>query len=152
MDEEAVLVCSPRIVPVDKISCREWLAAQKLIHDDTPHPGANFPDWNDVLTATRAPVVRDSGLHINSTSAVILAALSGQGVAIVRRALVQQLLTDGQLVQLHPNTRWPLAWSYYIVTPQHAVMRPEVKVFNDWLIADVLAEITTISAMMPAHK
>lgn len=83
---------------------------------------------------------------------MILAALSGQGVTIVRRALVQQLLNDGQLVQLHPDTRWPLTWSYYIVTPQHAVMRPAVNVFNDWLIADVLAEIATISAMMPAHK
>jgi LysR family transcriptional regulator, glycine cleavage system transcriptional activator len=31
-------------------------------------------------------------------------------------------------------------------------MRPEVKIFNDWLIADVLAEIAAISAMMPAHK
>lgn len=83
---------------------------------------------------------------------MILAALSGQGVAIVRRALVQQLLTDGQLVQLHPNVRWPLTWSYYIVTPQHAAMRPEVKIFNDWLMADVQAEIHTISDMIPAHK
>ena len=152
MDEEAVLVCSPLLVPTEKISCGEWLATQKLIHDDTPHHGANFPSWDDVLNATHAPAARESGLHINSTATVILAALSGQGVAIVRLALVQQLLTDGQLVQLHPNVRWPLAWSYYIVTPQHAAMRPEVKIFNDWLKADVQAEIHTISDMIPAHK
>ncbi|EBI4287810.1 LysR family transcriptional regulator, partial [Salmonella enterica subsp. enterica serovar Lille] len=36
------------------------------------------------------------------------------------------------------NIRWPLTWSYYIVTPQKAVMRPEVKVFHDWLINDIL--------------
>lgn len=28
MDEEAVLVCSPLIVPADKTACGEWLAAQ----------------------------------------------------------------------------------------------------------------------------
>lgn len=140
MDEEAVLVCSPRIVPADKTACGEWLATQKLIHDDTPYPGASFPSWAEVLEAAQAPTARDSGLHINSTSAVILAALSGRGVAIVRRALVQQLLATGQLVQLPPARRWPLTWSYYIVTPQHAVMRPEVKVFYDWLLHDVLAE------------
>lgn len=133
-------MCSPLIVPAEKIACGDWLAAQKLIHDDTPHPGASFPSWEDVLAAAQAPTARDSGLHIDLTSAVILAALSGRGVALVRRALVKQLLATGQLVQLQPARRWPLTWSYYIVTPQHAVMRPEVKVFYDWLLHDVLAE------------
>jgi LysR family glycine cleavage system transcriptional activator len=34
--------------------------------------------------AVGAPEALESGLHINSTSAVILSALSGRGVAIVR--------------------------------------------------------------------
>lgn len=139
MDEEAVLVCSPRLVPPQKVACGEWLATQKLIHDDTPHPGADFPSWEAVLSAVKAPDVRESRLHINSTSAVILAALSGRGVAIVRRALVSQLIETGQLVQLHPDHRWPLKWSYYVVTPQQSVMRSEVKRFHDWLVQDVIA-------------
>ncbi len=141
MDEEAVLVCSPLIVLADKTACGEWLAAQKLIHDDTPYPGASFPSWAEVLEAAQAPTARDSGLHINSTSAVILTALSGRGVAIVRRALVQQLLATVPARSATPGPPLvPLTWSYYIVTPQHAVMRPEVKVFYDWLLHDVLAE------------
>ncbi|WP_318369638.1 LysR substrate-binding domain-containing protein, partial [Enterobacter sp.] len=100
MDEEAVLVCSPRLVPPEKMACGEWLATQKLIHDDTPHPGADFPSWDDILSAVNAPEARESGLHINSTSAVILSALSGRGVAVVRYALVKQLIETGQLVQL----------------------------------------------------
>ncbi|MFC0228969.1 LysR substrate-binding domain-containing protein [Serratia aquatilis] len=140
MDEEAVLVCSPQIMPPVKERCGEWLASQKLIHDDTPHPGANFPTWDEVLAAANAPPALESTLHINSTSAVILAALSGRGVAIVRLALVKQLIMQGQLQQLHPEQRWPLAWSYYIVTQQHAGMRPEVKIFYDWLIQDVKSE------------
>jgi LysR family transcriptional regulator, glycine cleavage system transcriptional activator len=140
INEEAVLVCSPRLVPSEKIACGKWLATQKLIHDDTPHPGADFPSWEDVLNTVDAPEAQESGLHINSTSAVILSALSGRGVAIVRHALVKQLLETGQLVQLHPEHRWPLKWSYYVVTPQQNVMRHEVKVFHDWLVNDVIAE------------
>lgn len=140
MDEEAVLVCSPRLVPPGKMACREWLATQKLIHDDTPHPGADFPSWDAVLMAVGAPEAQDSGLHINSTSAVILSALSGRGVAIVRYALVKQLIETGQLVQLHPDRRWPLKWSYYLVTPQQKVMRDEVNVFHDWLLQDVVSD------------
>ncbi|WP_333498010.1 LysR substrate-binding domain-containing protein [Kluyvera sp. CHPC 1.2972] len=140
MDEEAVLVCNPRLVPPEKTACGVWLSQQKLIHDDTPHPGANFPSWDEVLSTLNAPAAKESGLHINSTSAVILAALSGRGVAIVRHALVKALMSTGQLTQLHPDHRWPLTWSYYLVTPQHAVMRPEVRIFHDWLTADIAAE------------
>ena len=140
MDEEAVLICSPHLVPPGKMACSEWLATQKLIHDDTPHPGADFPSWNDVLMAVGAPEALESGLHINSTSAVILSALSGRGVAIVRYALVKKLIETGQLVQLHPDHRWPLKWSYYVVTPQQKVMRDDVKVFHDWLLQDVVSD------------
>ncbi|MDZ4031973.1 LysR substrate-binding domain-containing protein [Kluyvera ascorbata] len=140
MDEEAVLVCSQRLVPPEKTACGVWLSQQKLIHDDTPHPGANFPGWDEVLSTLNAPAAKESGLHINSTSAVILAALSGRGVAIVRHALVKALISTEQLTQLHPDHRWPLTWSYYLVTPQHAVMRPEVRIFHDWLITDIATE------------
>lgn len=140
MDEEAVLVCSPHLVPSGKMACSEWLATQKLIHDDTLHPGADFPSWNDVLMAVGAPDALESGLHINSTSAVILSALSGRGVAIVRYALVKKLIETGQLAQLHPDHRWPLKWSYYLVTPQQKVMRDEVNVFHDWLLQDVVSD------------
>lgn len=137
MAEEAVLVCSPRLLPAGQACSVEWLASQKLIHDDTPHPGADFPRWEQVLEKLGAPASAQSGLHINSTSAVILAALSGRGVAIVRRALVETLIGTGQLRQLHADQRWPLRWDYYIVTPQQAVLRPEVKLFHDWLAEDV---------------
>lgn len=140
MNEEAVLICSPHMVPPGKMACSEWLTTQKLIHDDTPHPGADFPSWNDVLMAVGAPDALESGLHINSTSAVILSALSGRGVAIVRYSLVKKFIETGQLVQLHPDHRWPLKWSYYLVTPQHNVIRDEVKVFHDWLLQDVVSD------------
>lgn len=71
---------------------------------------------------------------------MILSALSVRGVAIVRYALVKKLIETGQLVQLHPDHRWPLKWSYYLVTPQQKGMRDEVKIFHDWLLRDVVSD------------
>ncbi|MGK3189195.1 LysR substrate-binding domain-containing protein [Enterobacter soli] len=137
MDEEAVVVCSPGLQLNDRFGTAEWLSEQKLINDDTPHPGANFPSWDDILRKVGAPKAKMSSLHINSTSAVILSALSGRGIAVVRRALVQQLIDNEQLVQLFPKHCWPLTWSYYLVMSEHSRMRPEVQVFHDWLVKDV---------------
>jgi len=140
MDEEAVLVCSPRLKGASSSVAPSWLSEQKLITDDTPHPGANFPTWQDIFTVIGAPQAKMSGLHINSTSAVILAALSGRGVALVRRALVQHHIDTDQLIHLLPEKKWPLAWSYFLVMSQHARLRADVKEFHDWLISDVISE------------
>lgn len=140
MDEEAVLVCSPQLVPPGQLPAPEWLGTQKLIFDDTPHPGASFPSWEEVLKTVGTTRAIESGLHINSTSAVILSALSGRGIAIVRRALVSQLMQTGQLIRLYPQYCWPLSWSYYLVTGQDSPPRPAVQLFHDWLRDDVMAE------------
>ncbi|WP_395489426.1 LysR substrate-binding domain-containing protein [Cedecea davisae] len=139
MDEEAVIVCSPQLLGgVTEADC---LSKQKLIFDDTPHPGADFPTWERILANIGVPASQQNGLHINSTSAVILAALSGRGVAVVRKALVQQLIEHGQLRQLFPQHKWPLRWSYFIVRSERSTRRQEVSLFHDWLVADVGATI-----------
>ncbi|MFZ4834069.1 LysR substrate-binding domain-containing protein [Rouxiella sp. Mn2063] len=137
MDEEATIVCSPLMLTPGLSIDGNWLSAQKLIYDDTPHPGANFPDWDKVLEKVGAGTARQNGLHINSTSAVILAALSGRGVALVRKALVQQAIDTGQLLALFSEHKWPLNWSYYMVRSDHALKRPEVSLFHDWIQKDV---------------
>ena len=139
MDEEAVIVCSPQLP--GGVTEADWLPKQKLIFDDTPHPGADFPTWERILANIGVPASQQNGLHINSTSAVILAALSGRGVAVVRKALVQQLIDSGQLRRLFPQHKWPIRWSYFIVRSDRTTRRPEVSLFHDWLVADVGATI-----------
>lgn len=138
MDEEVVMVCSPVLLPDANCCSPAWLSEQKLINDDTPHPGANFPSWETVLAKIGAPPARMGSLHINSTSAVILSALSGRGVALVRRALVQQLINNDQLRVLFTDFVWPITWSYYLVMSEHSRIRSEVKILHDWLIHDVI--------------
>lgn len=135
MDEEVVVVCSPLILKAGQEPDCGWLNKQKLIYDDTPHPDANMPTWERVLDTIGYGNVSQNSLHINSTSAVILAALSGRGVSIVRRALVQQSIDNGQLIQLYSSFKWPLTCSYYLVRSAHALGRPEVQIFHDWMLA-----------------
>jgi len=137
MDEEVVMICSPSALPANEPANAQWLFEQKLIQDDTPHPGANFPSWESVLQEVGLESEQQTRLHINSTATVIQAALSGRGVALVRKALVQQDLDIGLLVQLFPEIRWPISWSYYVVSSSSSLKRPEVKAFHDWILSDI---------------
>lgn len=137
MDEEVVMVCSPSLLPADKNISHNWLYEQKLIHDDTPHPGANFPLWESVLKKCGLDGVRQPHQRINSTAAVIQAVLSGQGITLVRKALVQQDLDIHRLVQLFPQMTLPITWSYYLVRSAKSLQRPEVKAFHDWMVEEI---------------
>ncbi|PDT15127.1 LysR family transcriptional regulator [Rhizobium sp. J15] len=134
MGEEIIAVCHNRLLPADRDATAGWIAEQTLIHDGTPHPGGDFPSWGEWLArsgANQAPA--DGGLKINSTAAVIHAAVAARGVALVRKALVAQELDSGRLVHLLPEVRWPVKWAYYIVAAPKALRRHEVAAFHDWL-------------------
>jgi LysR family glycine cleavage system transcriptional activator len=134
MGEEIIAVCHHRLLPPDQQVTAGWIADQTLIHDGTPHPGGDFPTWADWLT--RAGVNHahtERGMKINSTAAVIHAAVAARGVALVRKALVAQELELGRLVHLLPERRWPVKWAYYIVASTKALRRYEVNAFHDWL-------------------
>ncbi|MBF7995749.1 LysR substrate-binding domain-containing protein [Rahnella laticis] len=147
MDEEVVMVCSPSLLSTTPEINSAWLYEQKLIQDDTPHPGANFPAWESVLQKLGLDAVRQSHQHINSTAAVIQAVLSGQGITLVRKALVQQDLDIQRLVQLFPEIKLPIAWSYYLVCSAKSQQRPEVQAFHDWIRGEVEGAETAARAV-----
>ncbi|TCU58469.1 LysR family glycine cleavage system transcriptional activator [Novosphingobium sp. PhB57] len=141
MGEEIIPVCHHRLLPQGEQATAGWIAEQTLIYDGTAHPGGGFPTWAEWLAragANQAPSHR--GLKINSTAAVIHAAVAAQGVALVRKALVAQELESGRLVQLLPERRWPLKWAYYVAASPKALRRSEVGAFHDWLISKGVAQ------------
>lgn len=81
-------------------------------------------------------------MKINSTAAVIQAAVTARGVALVRKALVAQELESGRLVHLMPEVRWPVKWAYYVVASAKALHRYEVSAFHDWLASRHAASST----------
>jgi LysR family glycine cleavage system transcriptional activator len=135
MEEEVVAVCSPKLLAPDSPATPNWIAQQTLIHDGTPHPGCDFPSWDEWLAragVTEAP--NERGFQINSTSAVIQAAVSGRGLALVRKALVAQDIENGRLRHVSPEHRWPIRWAYYVVASAKALRRSEVRAFHNWLL------------------
>ena len=65
--------------------------------------------------------------------------VAGQGVALVRRALVANELATRRLYELFPGRSWPIRWAYYVVAAPQALRRREVAAFYDWLVEDVSA-------------
>lgn len=134
MGEEIIAVCHNRLLPEGREVTAGWIAEQTLIHDGTPHPGGDFPNWSEWLTRAGANhATDDRGLKINSTAAVINAAVAARGVALVRKALVAQEIDGGRLIHLMPDIRWPVKWAYYVVASPKALRRYEVNAFHHWL-------------------
>jgi LysR family glycine cleavage system transcriptional activator len=138
MDEDVIAVASPSILPVSPKGMADWLSDQTLIDDATSHRGAGFPSWQDWLSHVGASSRgARSALRINATAAVVQAAVAGQGVALVRRALVANELSTSRLCELFPKRRWPIRWAYYVVAAPQSLRRREVAAFYEWLIDDV---------------
>ncbi|HMM74894.1 MAG TPA: LysR substrate-binding domain-containing protein [Gammaproteobacteria bacterium] len=135
MGEEIIAVCNTRLLPAGRPATAEWIVQQTLIHDGMPHPGAEFPTWNEWLAKLGASSeAARRRLTINSTAAVLQAAVAGRGLALVRKALAQEELQSGRLHHLMPQLRWPVKWGYFAVASPKSLRRSEAKAFHDWLL------------------
>jgi LysR family transcriptional regulator, glycine cleavage system transcriptional activator len=127
MHEEMFPVCSPSLLLHTAVPQRAAaLARLPLIHDLTMPQVGVFPSWREWLLKQGLRLPRGvQSLEINSSAAVVQAALNGQGVALARRA--------GRLVRLLPSVSWPIHWAYYVVQPESGVAREPAQAFMDWL-------------------
>lgn len=134
MGEEIIAVCHRDMLAGEEPASAAWIARQTLVHDATSHPGGEFPSWSEWLAnAGVNETPTEHSLKINSTAAVIQAAVTGRGVALVRKALVAREVESGRLIHLLPDRRWPVKWAYYVVASAKSMRRAEVSAFHDWL-------------------
>ena len=131
MKEDHFPVCSPKMLkgryplrrPAD-------LARHTLLHD------VFTVDWAIWLhSAGIDNVDPHRGPTFLSSDHAIQAAVRGEGVVLGRSALVADDLAAGRLVRPF-ELSLPAGFAYYVVYPQHALQRPCVKAFRDWLVAD----------------
>jgi LysR family glycine cleavage system transcriptional activator len=71
-------------------------------------------------------------------SLVIRAAISGQGLALVPRRLVQEEIETGRLVN-PAGLGFKSRNAYWFTTPEDRAMRPGLEVFRKWLLEEVQA-------------
>src|SRR6266446_13999 len=146
--EEVVVVCSPSLLrdrsrplkrPYD-------LKHHVLLHFD--YAGAwQILDWDTWLTSLGIGDLKPAGaLHFSQYEQMIQAAISGQGVALGRQPLVNDLIQSGALVM---PFRKALVGSrgYFIIESEHGAAKPHVRQFAAWLMEE--AKGTTSSERLP---
>ena len=129
-------VCSPHL------DCRtiEALPDVTLIHFDWG-PGAirnGAPTWR--LWGEKSGLIGrvdvEAGINFNDESSAIQAAIAGQGVALLSRALVAQELAAGALIEPFGPTLE--GFRYDFVYPIRAETRAPVAVLRDWVLKELL--------------
>lgn len=91
-----------------------WFAAAGL--RDVPEPG--------------------HGVLYHDSWNLLLAAISGQGIALVRRSFVLSEIAAGRLVRLF-DVDYPSRWAYHFVCPVPLLATPRVQAFRDWIFEEV---------------
>ncbi|MEP7243909.1 MAG: LysR substrate-binding domain-containing protein [Gammaproteobacteria bacterium] len=105
-----------------------------LLHDDFPQaggsPGLEWGDWRRAAN-TSWPESAVADRHFNLSILAYHAAMCGQGVAMGRAAIVQRLVSRGELVAatLYAPVPGP---SYRVVTHRPGEARSPVRLFAEW--------------------
>jgi DNA-binding transcriptional LysR family regulator len=140
--ERVLPVASPGVAARLKLERPEDLARAVLLeYDGVPHTvWLTWPVWFETM---KVPMPRPAGtLQFTQYHQIIQAAVAGQGVALGRVPLVDQLLRSRELVAPFGRTRTTAAESraYYVMVSPRAAARPEVAAFASWLQSIVQTE------------
>jgi LysR family glycine cleavage system transcriptional activator len=76
------------------------------------------------------------GLTFQDQTMLIRCALDGNGVALVRHAMVAPEIASGELVRLF-DISLPSAAEYFFVSPPEAARRSQVKAFKRWMLDEI---------------
>ncbi len=141
-EEHLFPVCSPKLLKAP----HGLKKPMDLIHHPLLHL-ENRQDWTKWLDAAGVKGVDLSrGPVLNQASMIIDAAVDGQGVALSRSALVAHDLIAGRLVRPF-SIALPVNYGYWIVSPKATAEQPKVKIFRDWLLAEVADDMQRLQEL-----
>ena len=137
--EEVLPVCSPSLLRDASRPLRvpQDLARQVLLHFDFPGADKMVMDWGTWLTALGIGDLTSAGsLHFSQYEQMIQAAISGQGIALGRQPLVNELIQSGALAapfqEAVVGTR-----AYFVIESTLGAAKSYVRDFCAWLIDEV---------------
>lgn len=143
MSETLFPVCSPKLLEAGPpLTQPSDLAHHTLLHDDMP------TTWAAWLEAAGVP---ELGRHLTGhvfeqSSLVVQAAVSGQGIALGRSALVMDDLASGALVQ--PFTlALPSPHAYYMVCEDQRRDEPKITAFRDFALSEAESTLAQSSSL-----
>ncbi|MGR3614953.1 MAG: LysR substrate-binding domain-containing protein [Paracoccaceae bacterium] len=131
MDENLFPVCAPSLLP--RLQSVSDLSRQTLLVDENLHHGVASPTWEFWARANYLPLIRPLRTRrLGQSNLVVQAAIEGLGVALGRKPLVIDALTDGRLVRPFGETAHsPL--SYWLVRRSDTQESNKVAVFLQWI-------------------
>jgi len=136
--EEMLPVCSRALLRdrARPLKRPQDLKHHTLLHFDYPGAEKTFMDWGTWLAALGIHDLKSAGaLHFSQYEQMIQAAISGQGVALGRQPLVNELIQSGMLAT--PFKR-PVVGSraYFIIESPLGAGKPHVRQFADWVLEE----------------
>jgi DNA-binding transcriptional LysR family regulator len=144
-DEEVFPVCAPELLK-DRdrpLSSPSDLHHHVLLHYDNPQNRIPWLDWPTWLEAVGLSDLKAAGaIRFNEYDQVVVAAASGQGVALGRSPLLKKMFRDGKLVA--PFSAKSVApRAYYLITSKTSARNPDVTDFTDWLFSETGRDMET---------
>jgi len=148
-------VCSPALAsdPARPLKQPEDLARHVLLNLEDDRGRFPWLNWTQWFAAIGVPEPKPAGLlRFNQYDLLVRAAIDGQGVALGRSPLIDQLVAKGTLVApfrgKHATSR-----AYFIVRAAQAAWRPEAQAFVDWLRAEAHEQaVEPAQSMLPPPK
>lgn len=132
-EETLVPVCSPAVFTHIQKDPR-WMESIPFIHTSESVDSQNvFSEWRDWCTGSGIQLpFTDNFLSFNNCQMAIETALSGSGIAMGRKRLLNKYLTEGKLVT--PFSQEVAAgYGYDLIIPRENVNRPGIQAFIQWI-------------------
>jgi DNA-binding transcriptional LysR family regulator len=145
---DVVPVCSPRLLrnASRPLKTPSDLRHHVLVHYDEPDVPLPWYAWSTWLEAAGVPDLKPAGsLHFSHLDHAIHAAVSGQGIALGNRAILQDLFSAKRLAIPFGQTSRANRAYFAIVSPA-ATGRPEATQFVQWLRAQAQAAEPGVNA------
>jgi LysR family transcriptional regulator, glycine cleavage system transcriptional activator len=135
--ETLMPVCSP----VFKKRLDRPLDADVMSRVPLIHVTSASTDWEHWFAAVgmAIPASIDTGLRVDTFQMGYDAAARGLGVVLGRSPLLDDEIASGRLVTLGGKTI-ASGDAYWLVTPEAEFQKPEVKLFRNWLLAELAIE------------
>lgn len=140
--EDLFPVCAPSFLEgPNAIRTLADLAKHTLLHLEWNADYESWPNWETWLKAANAPQIDASrGVWVSQMSMALQAAVQGQGVALMTRAIAASELDSGRLVapfdfELHTP------FGYYFVCRKDRIRSAKIVAFREWLIEAAAAAL-----------
>jgi DNA-binding transcriptional LysR family regulator len=136
-NEELLAVASASYVAENGMpSSVEDMLNHALIHLEEPFRPR--PSWRDWFQAFDLDYVDSGeGLRLNDYALVIQAAMSGEGIAMGWRHVVESLIKRGLLIVVLPDS-WTTDEEFHLIWSEKTTLSTDAQLVRDWIITETM--------------